>query len=62
MNTPYTTQIMPLIRAWLSMPLASAKPAMRAYMLLEGEHSALDFDLLERSEDTFEAIGLIFGV
>ena len=62
MNNPYITSIMPLIRTWLSMPLDSAKPAMRAFMLLEGEHSALDFDLLDCSETVEESIGLIFGV
>jgi hypothetical protein len=62
MNDPQVTQLMTSVRTWLAMATADAKAAIRNFMDSEGIYSALDYKLLEVSETTDEAIGLVFGV
>ena len=50
------------IRAWLDMSFETAKTSINHFMVDEGGYSDLDFKLLEHSESTEEAIGLVFGI
>lgn len=62
MNDPQVTELMPTIRQWLSMDVAQAKAAIKAFMDNEGVYSRNDYSYLEVSETTDEAIGLVFGI
>ena len=62
MNDPEVTKLMPTIRQWLAMAAADAKAAIKQHMDSEGFYKELDYQFLESSETTEEAIGLVFGV
>ena len=62
MNDPQVTQMMTSVRKWLEMNTAEAKNAIKTYMDNDRGFQLLDYEFLDLSETTEEAIGLIFGV
>jgi hypothetical protein len=51
-----------MVYAWLAMPFEDAKASLREHMATDGDHSQLDFDLLDCSESIEECIEIVFGV
>ncbi len=62
MNDPYITQMMPLVRSWVEMPLDQAKASIKSHMEADGDFKQTDYELLNVSESAEEAIGVIFGL